>query len=412
MNDDHIASVAQLDELVKFTRQANFKNNESKEVVYKWISDTLGKFRYFSEKKKNKNIIKTYIKTMTGYSDSQVDVLIKRKKITSCIVLKKRTQNSFERFYTVEDIGLLADVNDLYQGQNGAALKKVLQDMYVKYCDNRFERLSKISVSHLYNLKRTRIFQSKSLMYTKTQAVSVPIGERRKPDPEGKPGYIRVDTVHQGDMDGSKGVYHVNLVDEVTQCEVVVATEKIGEYFMERVYKEALDSFPYKIQNFHSDNGGENINSIVAKLLKKIHVTQTKSRSRKCNDNALVEGKNGAVIRKHFGKMHIQQKHASKINVFNRKHFNPFINYHRPCAFPTKSQLSTGKIKITYEQGNYMTPIEKFLSLDNPQQYLKKGITCAMLKKQLDAQTHLEAATEMQEAKKKLFNSFNHKSQK
>ena len=34
------------------------------------------------------------------------------------------------------------------------------------------------------------------------------IGERRRPEPNGKPGYIRIDTVHQGDLDGVKGVYH------------------------------------------------------------------------------------------------------------------------------------------------------------------------------------------------------------
>jgi hypothetical protein len=49
----------------------------------------------------------------------------------------------------------------------------------------------------------------------------------------GKPGYIRIDTVHQGDLDGCKGVYHINAVDEVTQIEIVVSVEKISEqYFM------------------------------------------------------------------------------------------------------------------------------------------------------------------------------------
>ena len=41
------------------------------------------------------------------------------------------------------------------------------------------------------------------------------LGERRQPQPNGLPGYLRVDTVHQGDLDGVKGVYHINAVDEV-----------------------------------------------------------------------------------------------------------------------------------------------------------------------------------------------------
>jgi hypothetical protein len=38
-----------------------------------------------------------------------------------------------------------------------------------------------------------------------------------KPQPQGKPGYLRADTIHQGGQEGQKGVYHINTVDELTQ---------------------------------------------------------------------------------------------------------------------------------------------------------------------------------------------------
>lgn len=41
--------------------------------------------------------------------------------------------------------------------------------------------------------------------------------------PNGKPGYIRVDTVYLGGLDKQKGVYHINAVDEQTQFEVVTS---------------------------------------------------------------------------------------------------------------------------------------------------------------------------------------------
>ena len=34
---------------------------------------------------------------------------------------------------------------------------------------------------------------------------------------------MRVDSVHQGNLDGRKGIYEINLVDEVTQYEFVDA---------------------------------------------------------------------------------------------------------------------------------------------------------------------------------------------
>src|ERR1019366_1810739 len=126
-------------------------------------------------------------------------------------------------------------------------------------------------------------------------------GERRCPDPQGQPGYLRVDTVHQGDAPAGQGVYHINAVDQVTQWEIVAATERISEAWLEPVLCAMIRQFPFRILGFHSDHGSEFINRIVARLLNKLLIEQTKSRPRHSNDNGLVETKNGAVIRKHMG---------------------------------------------------------------------------------------------------------------
>ena len=140
------------------------------------------------------------------------------------------------------------------------------------------------------------------------------IGERRKPHPEGKPGYLRIDTVHQGDQDKQKGVYHINAVDEVTQMEVVCSVERISENCLIPVLDNQLEEFPFVIYEIHADNGSEYINKEVAKLLQKLLIELTKSRARHCNDNALVESKNGSIVRKCLGYMHIKQKWAPEIN--------------------------------------------------------------------------------------------------
>ena len=136
------------------------------------------------------------------------------------------------------------------------------------------------------------------------------IGERRKPNPEHKPGYLRVDTVHPGDLDGIKGVYHINAVDQETQWQVLGATAQISEAWLIPVLEAMLRQFPLRILGFHSDNGSEFLNYTVAKLLNQLLVEQTKSRPRHSNDNGLAEAKNGAVIRKHMGYGHIAAEHA------------------------------------------------------------------------------------------------------
>ncbi|MDP3745870.1 MAG: transposase family protein [Phenylobacterium sp.] len=400
MQDNSLVSVAQLREFVKLSKGAVFQSTDRSEA-YEWIGRTLGKFRYFSETKKNKGIIKRYIIMMTGYSETQIDRLIRRKKEIGLVIQRERTQPTFPRIYLPQDIALLAQVDAAEAYRNGKATKKTFADMYGVYGDVRFERLSKISVSHLYNLRGTRIYQSRSLHYEKTKPTPVAIGIRKKPDPEGKPGYLRVDSVHQGDRDKEKGVYHINLVDEVTQWEIVGCVEGISEQFLKPLLADALSQFPFVIRGFHSDNGSEYINKVAAKLLHTLLIEQTKSRSRHTNDNALVEGKNGAVIRRHMGYMHIPRKYAWLINEFYRTLFNSYLNFHRQCAFPEKDMDARGKIRITYN--DYRTPCEKLLSFESVEKYLKPDITREALAEIQMKQSHLTAAKEMQEEKHRLF---------
>jgi hypothetical protein len=402
MNDDSVVSVAQLSEFAKFAKHVKFNSNNKKQA-YEWVGKTLGKFHYHSETKKNRGIIKNYIIGVTGYSSDNVDKLIARKKKYGKVFLKERTQHTFPRFYTKKDISLIAEIGNMYRGQNGYAMKKVFSDMYKLYDDFEFERLSYISVSHIYNLKQTEVFKAHCLTYTKTNPTSVNIGERRKPNPYGKPGFLRVDSVHQGDLDKEKGVYHIHFVDEITQEDVTVAVEKISEYFLEGALKKAFNQFHFKIINFHSDNGSEFINKVVAELLNKLMITQTKSRSRHCNDNALVESKNASTVRKHMGRAHIPQKYAPVINKFYENHLNPFVNFHKPCAFSSEIVDSKGKVKKVYKQSDYMTPVEKLLSLKDCEKYLRDGITKEKLKKQMFEKSHFEVAKETYEARDRLF---------
>ena len=162
-----------------------------------------------------------------------------------------------------------------------------------------------------------------------------------------------------------------------------------------------LELFPFTIIEFHSDNGSEYINKWAAKLLNKIHVRLTKSRSRHSNDNALVESKNGSIIRKMYGRNYIDKKWAKEINEFNKNYFNVYLNYHRPCAFATDKPDSKGKIRKVY--GQWLTPYEKLKSLENAAKYLKPGFNFVEMDEIAYAKSDNEFAEEMNKAKKKLF---------
>ena len=185
------------------------------------------------------------------------------------------------------------------------------------------------------------------------------IGERKKPAPNARPGFLRLDTVHQGDGPEGKGIYHINAVDEVTQWEVVLATPRISEAWLMPLLESLLPQFPFVILNFHSDNGSEFINKTVAQLLEKLLIEQTKSRPRQCGDNGLVETKNAAIVRKHIGWGHIAPAHAAPLNQFYTGFLNPYVNYHRPSAQAEVRIDQKGRKRRVYKL--WQTPFEKLL---------------------------------------------------
>ena len=259
-------------------------------------------------------------------------------------------------------------------------------------------------MSHLYNLRRHPRYRQHRLQYVKTRPTAVSIGERRRPDPQNRPGYLRVDTVHQGDQNSAKGVYHINAVDEVTQWQIVAATAHISEAWLEPLLAALLRQFPFRIRGFPSDNGSEFINQTVARLLNKLLIEQTKSRPRHSNDNGLVETKNGAVIRKHMGYGYIAGEHAEAISVFYAHHLNPYLNYHRPCAQADVTVDAKGRQRRYYRR--YQTPLETLLALPSPAQYLREGLTLATLERIAAVRSDTEAAQQMQQAKRQLFEQF------
>src|SRR5674476_6556 len=174
----------------------------------------------------------------------------------------------------------------------------ILQRAYQQYGQAEYQRLATISVAHLYNLRQQPRYRERRLNYVKTKPTAVTIGERRRHDPQGQPGYLRVDTVHQG-----------------------------------------------------------------------------------------------------YG--YIDAVHAERLQQFYSAHFNPYLNYHRPCSQAEVEVDAKGRKRCFYRR--YQTPLETLLALPEPAQYLRPGLTVAVLQRIAAAVSDTEAAQRMQQAKRKLF---------
>jgi transposase InsO family protein len=395
---------SQIDGFLKASAAIEFSGQNRKEV-YTWVEKMLVDQEYQQQRRKQRGAIRAYLSKVAGLSLAQITRLIRAHAQTGKVEAKVYRRQRFAAKYTPADVALLAQVDRAHERLSGPATRRILKREYAEFGNRKFMRLAEISVAHLYNLRNSAAYRKVAAVFVPTRPSPVSIAERRRPDPRGEPGYLRVDTVHQGDWEGEKGVYHINAVDTVTQWQVIGCAAKISEQFLIPVLEAMLHQFPFRIQGFHSDNGSEFINHTVAKLLEKLLVEFTKSRAYKSQDNALVEGKNGAVIRKLIGYGHIPSRDAEAVQKFYTAHLNPYLNYHRPCGFATVSVDARGKRQRRYRLGDYATPYEKLKSLSEAAQYLKPNPAFAQLDQAASRMSDTECAKRMGAAKSKLLQS-------
>lgn len=395
MNDSRILSITQIKDFLKGSQKFDLSlGGSSISEKYKFIDKTIDRVNYRSLSRSEKRIVISYLKKFTGYKKAQLQRLVKRS------VLGKLTRKMYKRLspvkiYSSFDIKLLEKTDELHLRLSEMATQEVLRRESEVFGHSEFEKIAAVSHSHITNLRNSPVYKNSWVNHTKSRLT--PIGITMKPENLGRPGSIRIDSVSQ------KDVYHINTVDEITQWEVVFCVPQITEEYMTLALEEIFDQYPFTIFNFHSDRGGENINYQVANFLQRLLIKQTKSRSYHSNDNALVETKNGSVIRKNMGWEYISRNEdlVKSINNYYKNYFNPYLNYHRPCGFPTITIDSKGRKKKVYKI--YKVPYDALKQIPNATNFLKPNITFKKLDIIALSHSDNEFASLMRNEERKLF---------
>ena len=413
MNEKKLVALEQLRQFLAGTTEVEFQSCGQDEERYRHIEGILKRFGYRKLGRADKGLVLRYLERTTGYSRQQLTRLVAQYLSLGKLVKAYRVpKTGFVRRFTDVDVAVLAETDSLHGTLSGPATRYLMARALTVYGDNRYARLATISVGHLYNLRKRSSYLDRRRVFSKTRPTGIAIGERRAPAPDGRPGFIRIDSVHQGDQDGIKGVYHINAVDCVTQWELVATCERISEAYLLPVIEALLAGFPFGILGFHADNGSEYINHKVAKMLDKLAAEFTKSRPRRSNDNGLAETKNGAIIRKHLGYAHIPQRCAAEVNAWCADHLNPYINFHRPCLFAEDVTDAKGKTKKRYPLAWVKTPFEKLEAVPDVVLFLRPGVSLDALRATATAMSDNAAAEQMNLARQQLFISINKRSRK
>jgi hypothetical protein len=206
MNERRLCTVAQLRDFLDGTEEVQFEGLGTQER-YAYVVAVVRRLRYHALKRADKGVVMRYLERTTGYSRQQLTRLVGRAADGERLAHRYRAPKvGFPRKFTAGDVALLAEIDALHGTLSGPATKCLMQRAATLFGETRYERLATISVAHLYNLRRDRGYEVRRRHWTKTQGRSVTIGLRRAPAPEGRPGFIRIDSVHQGDQVGVQAV--------------------------------------------------------------------------------------------------------------------------------------------------------------------------------------------------------------
>src|SRR5713101_5481562 len=252
MQDPEQMTLEQMRTLVDSSQTVRF-SIEGREAFYNLVSRVLKHHGFARLSREHKGIVRRFLVKVTGRSRAQITRLIGQWMQSRSIPANLPLRRRFPSRYTAQDCARLAEVDLAHDGLSGPAVRRILRREYEVFGKQEYQRLANISVSHLYNLRRSKAYRKIRVQVQSTRASKVSIAQRRKPEPRGRPGYLRVDTVHQGHHDGQPGIYHINAVDTVTQWQVVGCVETISERHLLPVLEAMLHQMPFLTRGFHCD---------------------------------------------------------------------------------------------------------------------------------------------------------------
>ena len=143
MNISPITTITQIQNFLKANSDVDFTFN-SKQEMYEWLKNFLLKIRYRKLKKKDKKIVKMYIKKVTGYSDVQIKRLLKKYR-DGILKWTKWQLSFFASVYDENDVALLHNVDSVHR-LSGPATQEILKREFSIFKKNEYKNISQISL--------------------------------------------------------------------------------------------------------------------------------------------------------------------------------------------------------------------------------------------------------------------------
>ena len=226
---------------------------------------------------------------------------------------------------------------------------------------------------------------------------------------EARPGFVEIDLVgHDGGNGSGDYLQTLDVTDVCTAWTETQAVRNKAQVWVFAALKEIRGRLPFALLGIDSDNGSEFINAHLFGYCQDQHITFTRARSYRKNDNCYVEQKNYSVVRRAVG--YLRYDTEGELAVLNElyQHLRLYTNYFQPVMKLLSKERIGSKVRKKYDLPR--TQFQRVLT--SPQlekdkkQRLKKEyarLNPAELKRQITRLQNelLELATKKESMKKK-----------
>jgi hypothetical protein len=186
-------------------------------------------------------------------------------------------------------------------------------------------------------------------------------------------GFVEVDLVqHDGGNPRGFFVCTLNLTDVCTGWTEMMAVRNKAQIRVFKALKQLRQRLPFPLLGVDSDNGNEFINHELIRYCSQEHLTFTRSRVGRKNDNAFVEQKNWSVVRRLVGYDRFDT--LKQTDAMNRLYgvYREYVNFFLPVTKLVSKQRCGNKVKKIYDAPK--TPYQRLLDSADVEPTVKRRL--------------------------------------
>jgi len=175
---------------------------------------------------------------------------------------------------------------------------------------------------------------------------------------DAQPGFLEIDLVaHCGTLYEGSYLYTLTLTDVATGWTECVPLLHRGQALVIQAFNRARQLLPFPMLGLDTDNGGEFINAEVLAYCEREHITFTRGRTHKSNDQCYVEQKNGAIVRQVVGYDRFSGEAASRQLAELYRALRLYVNIFQPSMKLQSKRREGSHVHRKYDAAQ--TPLER-----------------------------------------------------